>query len=112
MTTKEILIGARDLLAKSWARGSLETQGGSVCAIGALSLAQGHRMARYDDDHGLGKSQFSRAIRAVSAVLPDSTPGERPQDRVVNYNDAGNRECVVAAFDAAIERMAKGGAKR
>jgi hypothetical protein len=99
MTTKDILEAAREMIAKphGWTKNKLE-RAGAVCAVGAISkVATGRATALgpmgtwiYESDENL-----VRAKRLLDRAVAGS---------IVDYNDSHTKKCVVAAFDAAIER--------
>ncbi len=97
MTTKETLKRARDLIAdpNRWCQGMLR-DGDRVCALGAISEVAGFATVRE------GWWQRVPAVRALAGVLPRTE--ENDARRVSCYNDGQPHHCVIAAFDAAIEK--------
>lgn len=94
MTTKETLQAARKYIAdpRKWTQGDLENPVGRVCAVGAIWKAK----------PGVNLST-DPAIIALASVLPQ-LEGVPTVSRITGYNDTHDHACVVAAFDAAIER--------
>ena len=108
--TRETLESARRIIdnSENWCQGTLEDRKGRVCSVGAIDKAtilQGNYGARMD------------AVKALSEVVPaviweerpdwmtDPEIANKPQNRVAAYNDTHDHECVLAAFDSAIERL-------
>ena len=81
MTTKEGLEAARRLITKpeDWCQGDFYS-GGACCALGALKRVGAHGSER-------------NLLREVMGT-----------HEIGWYNDSHSHECVLAAFDAAIER--------
>lgn len=102
MTTKQTLERARDLLARSggWSKGALQRPDDSNCAIGAINRALG---LPQNEEADYVRVENKAAIDAVGAILPGS---EEAWVRVVSYNDSASTDhaCILAAFDAAIEK--------
>jgi len=120
MTTREVLVKAREMMAKpgGWTHGTLQYND-SVCAIGAISMAAVGEAVYVTHHEGKGHRAFVAAVRAVGSVLPAPSPYDKGrtilelgrtilelQDRVVGYNDSQEGpDCVLAAFDAAIAKL-------
>jgi len=115
MTTREVLVKAREMMATpgGWTYGTLQNYNDSVCAIGAISMAAVGEAVYVTDHEGKGHRAFAAAVRAVGSVLPSPGPYDKGtiselQNRVVSYNDSqGGPDCVLAAFDAAIAKLDK-----
>ena len=105
MTTKETLEQARALIADptNWERGW--GHGSSTCAIGAVRLAVGARMARpaLHCNEAFGDLGFMKRRRASQAtsLLAEVISVKGPSG-VIDYNDSMPHHCVIEAFDAAI----------
>jgi len=110
LTPKEVLVKARTLIAtpSNWTRSELERLDGSVCAIGAINLALGIDNQDMQVQETYLTSKNKSALELLASVLP--TPrGWRnrplqPELIVFSYNDKNPHACVLAAFDAAIEK--------
>jgi hypothetical protein len=114
MTTREVLEAARERISDEsrWRRGTLEDPSGRVCALGAIIVTEcgsvkgcGWRNVHLENH---------AAMEALAAVLPSSPLVENIQEergralaaRITGYNDRDttSHACVLAAFDAAIEK--------
>lgn len=105
MTTREVLEQARAFIEQGWSRRTLEGMNGNVCAIGAIKRAAGlNAQGPYDSTN----TYYRCATRAVARTIAKGTylNFADAAHRVVQYNDNSGRtkECVLAAFDAAIEK--------
>ena len=103
MTALEILVAARDLVAKGWCQGTLardscneyvryfSSEAAFFCTLGAVFRAH----------YTLGSDNASERTRALSLLEEELPKGYRPA--VSEWNDAKERKQeVVALFDAAI----------
>jgi len=91
MTPQEVLEGARELIEtpQQWMGGGLTNGKGRYCAIGAISkFATGE----------CGYYTAPEAERILSSVM-----GFDEEDMIPSFNDSSSHDCVLAAFDAAIE---------
>jgi hypothetical protein len=107
MNTNEILTKARAVIEKpeNWVPGIIDNGKGAYCALGAIYHAS--------------KSGSFQAIRSLSEVLGDGLPYDdynhqqapdladanyqEHYERVAAFNNMRGHECMLAAFDAAIE---------
>ncbi len=89
MTAREVLQAARDLISdrSHWRTGQLEDERGRVCAIGALNRVVGVS----NEEESYNNPAIRPAVEALARVLPD-------------VDDENDHDCVIAAFDAAIEK--------
>lgn len=90
VTTKEVLTQARALIAneKDWCQGTAENMSGQRCAIGAIRVAT-------TGSAGVQNQDTVRAREWLREVIGQSISG---------YNDSRSHECVISAFDLAIEK--------
>ncbi len=103
MTTQETLKAAREVIAKpeNWCKWELVTEhedgtyGAPYCALGAIGVASGAVTEADGFRFYSPGNAFHEAVTTLEGVLPDS---------VANYNNTHDHECVLAAFDAAIEK--------
>lgn len=96
MNTKEILEAARERISDeaNWCVGTVENNKGQNCALGAISkVATGQAW--------LCTPAVDSAMRALSDVLPGN---EYPEMKISIFNNTRGHDCVMAAFDAAIEK--------
>ena len=113
-SAREVLVGAREILSDPdrWVKGASRVGdrvkgasrvGDKYCAVGACWEAAG----LYDRGALLATPGYNEATIALSAVVPVvSYPG---YGAIESYNDASDttHECILAAFDAAIDRLEK-----
>lgn len=100
--TLEILITARNLIAKRWTKHRLRAPDGSVCALGALYEAHGcvwdHEAFRVRPD---GPTATRNSLDKETDLLLRFIPG---YETVSSFNDhrETKKEDVLAVFDNAI----------
>jgi hypothetical protein len=92
MTTKEILIAAREKVAHGWCQREFVSDDGKLCPLGAINRLGVDRDAAQNAKHAL----------ATAIVGP---PHVHSSGTVMQWNDAKGRTQaeVLAAFDKAIE---------
>jgi len=100
MRRLEILKQARGLISspENWTQGQWERRlegRVSYCAIGAVQRALGH-------DSQLGIPHPMANVIVEECLAP--VIGKTSRMAVASYNDSHPHECVLAMFDAAIER--------
>lgn len=113
MQRLEILKQARELISDE-DRWALEGWGGTfsnrTCAVGAVRRVAGLCTNPWEEGRGIadilrfdsGDPEVGAAIDALSASI-----GGTKRASVTTYNDNRSHECVLAMFDAAIEREEK-----
>jgi|ERR1700722_7023564 len=109
MTTKEILQAARDLITdpKKWTTGVLmhtNEHGTSFCAIGAVNEVLG---LMQDDKYVKLRNHEALKALALAVMVPCASwdKDDWSGNVVYGYNDSQPHECVLAMFDAAIEKL-------
>lgn len=115
MDALEVLKGARELLSENWTRGRLARDDGTYCAIGAISkvaIGKPRYLHEAAEEGGSDLTGFKGAVRTLGAVVPKLSVGPRSRSleaaeaRIVEFNDDQvEPDCVLAAFDAAIQKL-------
>ena len=100
--TREILIQAREWLSNPdhWTRGIRENALGQTCAIGAINRACGVS----NQDLPYVQPENREALSALGSVIDKYC--SRMEEKIYHLNDEAGYECVMEAFDAAIEKLA------
>lgn len=95
MSTLQTLIDARALIAdeKNWLQGNANNGEGAYCSSGALWEVEKEKVGFGGYSGAL--VAYERAEAALARVMRPSVPG---------YNDAHSHDCVLTAFDEAIEK--------
>lgn len=113
MNTLEVLQNARAIIAPegNWVQnwGEVDAGGRAVtCAMGAVRVALGHDVEdcscldccrRNGSKYAENREALDGAVDALSSVI-----GREGEGSIIEYNDENDHACVIAMFDAAIER--------
>lgn len=104
MTTKEILVAARERISDRdrWCQRTLEDHHGRVCALGAIITEKESRCVGSLEIEGESYWDMPE-VRILASLLPRTGRiGESLPERISSFNDTSSHECVLAVFDAAI----------
>ena len=116
MNAKEMLIGARELIAdpKHWIKGSYERElaGGvkAYCLIGALSKVRLRGTANGDDDYDIARVAERHLRDCVQRrKIPVGFYGNKYVETAIEFNDlrTTTHADVLAVLDCAIEEAGK-----
>ncbi len=109
MSTKETLQEARELIAdpKDWCTGHLAIEEHApYCALGAVMKASNWQMINWIGAVTTEQQESFDAAASALAKVIDVAPVAPYFSSVAQYNNAHSHECVLAMFDAAIEKEA------
>lgn len=103
MTPKEILVAARERVAKGWCKGkySVDADGNSCCFADAAKVCASGAMMADEEDLGLSDSAIREARGFFLEAIADKRIGN---GSIVDFNDDASttQTDVLAAFDKAI----------